>query len=45
MNFMDTVKGSLMENYYPVGWDMAKIDACAKKAYRENLFGTTHSTL
>ena len=31
MNFMTTVKGSLMENYYPVGWDMEKIDACCEK--------------
>ena len=28
MNFLDTVKGSLLENFYPAGWDMAKIDAC-----------------
>lgn len=27
-NFMNTVKGSLMEDYYPKGWDMEKIDAC-----------------
>ena len=31
MDFMSTVKGSLMENYYPIGWDMAKIDACCEK--------------
>lgn len=28
MNFMDTVEGSLLENFFPKGWDMAKIDAC-----------------
>ncbi|MBQ3553820.1 MAG: glucosamine-6-phosphate isomerase [Clostridia bacterium] len=28
MNFMDTVKGSLLEGFYPAGWDMAKIDKC-----------------
>lgn len=28
MDFMTTVKGSLLENFYPAGWDMAKIDAC-----------------
>jgi glucosamine-6-phosphate deaminase len=28
MNFIDTLKGSLLENFYPAGWDMAKIDAC-----------------
>ena len=24
MDFMSTVKGSLLENFYPEGWDMAK---------------------
>lgn len=28
MNFLDTLKGSLLENFYPAGWDFAKIDAC-----------------
>ena len=28
MNFMDTVKGSLLEGFYPAGWDMEKIDEC-----------------
>jgi glucosamine-6-phosphate deaminase len=28
MNFIDTLPGSLLENFYPAGWDMAKIDAC-----------------
>ncbi len=28
MNFLDTLKGSLLENFYPAGWDLAKIDAC-----------------
>lgn len=27
MDFMSTVKGSLLEGFYPAGWDMAKIDA------------------
>ncbi len=31
MDFMSTSKGSLLENFYPVGWDMAKIDACCEK--------------
>ena len=35
---MDTVKGSLMENYYPVGWDMAKIDACCEKGVQRESF-------
>ena len=28
MNFMDTVKGSKLEDFYPAGWDMQKIDDC-----------------
>lgn len=28
MDFISTVKGSLLENFFPAGWDMAKIDAC-----------------
>ena len=28
MDFLSTVKGSMLENFYPAGWDMAKIDAC-----------------
>ena len=28
MNFLTTVKNSLLEGFYPAGWDMAKIDAC-----------------
>ncbi len=28
MDFMHTVKGSLLDGFYPAGWDMARIDAC-----------------
>lgn len=28
MNHMDTKKGSLMENFFPAGWDMDKINRC-----------------
>jgi len=31
MNFLSTVKGSLLEGFYPKGWDMARIDACCEK--------------
>ncbi len=31
MDFMSTVKGSLLEGFYPEGWDMARIDACCEK--------------
>ena len=29
MDFITTVKGSLLESFYPAGWDMARIDRCA----------------
>lgn len=29
MDFLSTVKGSLMESFFPAGWDMARIDRCA----------------
>ncbi len=28
LNLLTTLKGSLMEGFYPAGWDLAKIDAC-----------------
>lgn len=28
MNLRDTLKGSLLEDFYPSGWDLDKIDAC-----------------
>ncbi len=28
MNLTDTLKGSLLENFYPAGWDLSKIDRC-----------------
>ena len=31
MDFMSTVKGSLLEGFYPKGWDMARIDVCCEK--------------
>ena len=31
MDFISTVKGSLLEGFYPNGWDMARIDACCEK--------------
>src|SRR5262249_44602578 len=29
MNLISTLRGSLMENYFPAGWDLAKIDKLA----------------
>ena len=28
MNFLSTVEGSMLENYFPAGWDLEKIDKC-----------------
>lgn len=28
LNFLNTVKGSLLEGFYPLGWDFEKIDRC-----------------
>jgi glucosamine-6-phosphate deaminase len=28
MNLLDTIKGSDMENFFPAGWDMEKIEMC-----------------
>ena len=35
MDFNSTVKGSLLEGFYPAGWDMVKIDACCEHAPAE----------
>ena len=28
INLLGTIKGSLLEGFYPAGWDLARIDAC-----------------
>jgi glucosamine-6-phosphate deaminase len=28
IDLLSTLKGSLLENYFPAGWDLAKMDAC-----------------
>ena len=38
MNFMSTVKNSRLENFYPAGWDMEKIDACCEKGIQREEF-------
>jgi len=35
MDFITTVKGSLLENFYPAGWDFKKIDECCSHAPEE----------
>jgi len=34
MNFLTTVRGSLLEGFYPSGWDLAKIDRCCALGLR-----------
>ena len=31
MNFVNTVQGSLLEGFYPAGWDMEAIDRCCSQ--------------
>lgn len=38
MDFLSTVKGSLLEGFFPEGWDMAKIDACCDKGVAREAF-------
>ena len=38
MDFLSTVKGSLLEGFYPKGWDMAKIDACCEMGVKREDF-------
>lgn len=46
MDFMSTVKGSLLENFYPKGWDMGKIDACCEKGVaREDFWNKEFTTV
>ena len=28
INLMSTLKGSLLEGFFPAGWDLERIDAC-----------------
>ena len=32
LNLLSTLKGSLLEGFYPAGWDLARIDACCAQA-------------
>ncbi len=38
MDFLSTVKGSLLESFYPKGWDMKKIDECCDKGVAREPF-------
>ncbi len=38
MDFLSTVKGSLLENFYPKGWDLKKMDECCEKGVEREPF-------
>ena len=38
MDFNSTVKGSLLEGFYPKGWDMEKIDKCCDMGVKHESF-------
>lgn len=38
MNLITTVKNSLLENFYPEGWDLEKIDSCCEKGVEREPF-------
>ncbi len=42
INFMTTVKGSLLEGFYPKGWDFKKIDACCAMGPKKLLAPAKH---
>ncbi len=35
MDMISTIKGSLLENFFPVGWDLKKIDKCCNNPAEE----------
>ncbi len=37
MNLLTTLEGSLLEGFFPAGWDLARLDACAAHAPEEIL--------
>lgn len=38
MDFLSTVRGSMLEGFYPDGWDFKKIDACCEKGVAKEAF-------
>jgi glucosamine-6-phosphate deaminase len=38
MDFISTVKNSLLEGFYPSGWDMERIDRCCEKGAEREAF-------
>jgi glucosamine-6-phosphate deaminase len=42
IDFNSTKKGTLLENFYPAGWDMARIDACCLNGVDDALTRRDH---
>ena len=42
IDFLNTVKGSLLEGFYPKGWDMARMDACCLNGVDDALVRQNH---
>ena len=42
LNFLNTVKGSLLEGFYPRGWDLQKIDECCELGLDKLLKPSSH---
>ena len=38
MDFISTVKNSLLEGFFPKGWDMEKLDKCCEKGVERESF-------
>jgi glucosamine-6-phosphate deaminase len=38
MDFLSTVKGSLLEGFYPAAWDLARMDACCERGVKREDF-------
>jgi len=42
LNFMNTVRGSLLEGFYPAGWDLQKIDRCCAMGVKKVMTRARH---
>jgi len=42
IDFLTTLKGSLLEGFYPAGWDMARMDACCLNGVDDALLRQGH---
>jgi glucosamine-6-phosphate deaminase len=42
INMMNTIKGSLLEHFYPAGWDLRRIDQCCALGLKQLTTPTRH---